>query len=121
MIRKIAFVLVLIAMGCLCAQAADISGKWKGSLVTPGGIKNYIYEFKVDGNVLTGTATLNGKPIQIQNGKINGDDISFTEPGEFNGAKVTVKYTGKVEGDKIKFQRTFADFPPDSMTIKRLK
>jgi len=119
MIRKIAVVALLITLGCLCAQAADISGKWKGSLVTPGGMKNYIYEFKVDGNTLTGQAILNGKPGPILNGKVNGDSISFGEDGDFNGNKVKITYTGTVQGDKIKLNRTFADFPPDTFTIKR--
>jgi hypothetical protein len=119
MIRKIFLVLLLISFVCVCAQAADISGKWKGSLVTPGGIKSYVYEFKVEGNTLTGQAILNGKPTPILDGKVNGDQISFSEDGVFNGNPVKVTYSGTVQGDKIKFQRKFADFPPDTMTIKR--
>lgn len=119
MIRKIALVVVLISLVCLCAQAADVSGKWKGSLVTPGGVKSYVYEFKVAGTALTGTATLNNVAQPISNGKIEGDKISFSEPGELNGTKLTIKYTGTVQGDKIVLQRAFGDFPPDKMTIKK--
>jgi hypothetical protein len=117
--RKVRLVALFLVLVCMAAFAADINGKWKGALVTPGGMKSYVYDFKVEGNKLTGQAILNGKPASIDNGTINGDSFSFTEVGEFNGAKTIIKYTGKIVGDKIKLTRAFADFPPDTFTIKR--
>jgi hypothetical protein len=120
MIRKIGLVVLLLAMGCLCAHAADISGKWQGKFLTPVGINNYTYNFQVNGNALTGTtlSSVSGASV-IQNGKIEGDTLSFTEPSQYNGNAITVTYTGKIIGDKIKLTHTFGPFPPDTFTISR--
>lgn len=123
MLRKFGCLTLLLVISAACAHAADIAGKWKGSYVTPVGVINYVYDFKVNGNTLTGTATCAEQGTNpIQNGKINGDTLSFTEPGKLSGSSVVTKYTGKVVGpDKIKFSHQFADFPPDSFTITRMK
>jgi len=124
MIRKIrltALVLTL-TLGSLLAHAADISGKWTGKFITPVGINNYTYNFQVTGNVLTGDTNSSdtGKSV-VQNGKFDGNNLSFTEPSKYNGNAITVKYTGVVQGETIKLTRTFGDFPPDSFVIKRAK
>ena len=38
------------------AVAADASGKWTASIDTQIGVQNYTYDFKVNGNKLTGKA-----------------------------------------------------------------
>ena len=38
----------------------------------------------------------------IGDGKIKGDEISFTVTREFNGNKMVAKYSGKLSGDSIK-------------------
>ena len=40
--------------------------------------------------------------IKIKDGKLKGDEISFTVIREFADIKMTTKYTGKVSGDAIK-------------------
>src|SRR5580698_2389188 len=61
------------------ARAADVSGKWTASFETQIGTQNYTYEFKVDGQKLTGTAkSMNGE-TQITEGKVVGDEITFVE------------------------------------------
>ena len=119
MIRKIAVLALLIGLVCLSASAADISGVYKGKIVTPGGIKNYTFDFKAQGAALGGKATLNGATVDIKNGKINGDDISFDEPGDFQGKPLVITYTGKVAGNKITLIRKFATFPPDTFTVAK--
>ena len=42
-----------------------------------------------------------GSETQIENGKVDGDTISFSVTREFNGNKSTSKYSGKVAGDTI--------------------
>jgi len=122
MIRKLGLAVLALTMGCVCAHAADISGKWTGKFITPVGINNYVYNFQVQGNVLTGDTNSSdtGKSV-VQNGKINGNNISFTEPAKYNGQAITVTYTGVIQGDTIKLTRTFGPFPPDTFTVKRAK
>jgi len=38
----------------------------------------------------------------IENGKIKGDEISFSVTREFNNNKMVSKYNGKLSGDTIK-------------------
>lgn len=120
MIRKLSLIVLVLVLGGLCARAADISGKWKGRFITPVGVNNYVYNFKVEGTVLSGTTVSSDTgPSVVQNGKIIGDTLSFTEPAHYNGGPITVTYTGKVIGNKIKLTRTFGQFPPDTFTITR--
>lgn len=98
------------------ALAADVSGKWKAEFSTPDGTKRVnTLSFKVDGGKLTGTVAGTQDETQIQNGKINGDEISFTAERPFG----TFTYSGKVSGDEIKFKVTFND-QSFEMTAKRM-
>ena len=63
-----AFVLTLVAVP---ARAADVDGKWTGSLDTPMGAIMVGFNFKADGTTLTGTTTgPDGGEIAIKNGKL---------------------------------------------------
>jgi len=98
------------------AIAADISGKWKAEFNTPDGTQRVnTFDFKVDGGKQTGTVAGGQDETPIQNGKINGDDISFTAERPFG----TFTYSGKVSGPEIKFKVTFNDQSFD-MTAKRV-
>lgn len=77
------FTLVLGALALACfAAIADLSGKWIGSLTVPEGTVDVNYNFKADGNKLTGTVQASGSELPIDSGKINGNDFSFvvTDP-----------------------------------------
>ena len=47
------------------AFAQGVAGKWTANIDTQVGVQNYTYEFKVDGEKLTGTAKsqMSGSPI----------------------------------------------------------
>ncbi len=98
------------------AVAADVSGKWKAEFNTPDGTQRVnTFTFKVDGEKLTGTVAGTQDETQIQNAKINGDEISFTAERPFG----TFTYSGKVSGNEIKFKVTFND-QNFEMTAKRV-
>jgi len=112
--RILCFVTALLALS-LAAVAADISGKWKAEFTTPDGTARVnTFTFKVEGTTLTGTVAGTQDETAIKNGKITGDDISFTAERPFG----TFAYTGKVTGTEIKFKVTFNDQTFD-MTAKR--
>ena len=46
--------------------------------------------------------------MDITNGKVDGDNISFDQVMNFNGNSMTMSYKGKADGDTIKFSRTMA-------------
>jgi hypothetical protein len=98
--RRLLFLLAAVA---LATFAADVTGTWKGTADTPNGKTERTFVFKVDGNTLTGetTSDMLGKST-IENGKIEGDDISFTITAKYQDQELKLKYTGKVTGDEIK-------------------
>ena len=107
---------ILFTLFAFSALAADISGKWKAEFSTPDGTQRVnTFAFKVDGGKLTGTVAGTQDETQIQNAKINGDDISFTAERPFG----TFTYSGKVSGNEIKFKVTFND-QSFEMTAKRV-
>jgi hypothetical protein len=86
--------------------AADITGKWtaqaQGSDIT--------LIFKVAGTALTGTLENSQMPgvIEIKDGKIDGDNVSFTINRKMNDMEMKIVWKGKVEGNVIKFKRETA-------------
>ena len=84
------------------ARAADVDGKWKGSLDTPMGAIEVGFSFKADGTTLTGTTTgPDGSEIAIKNGKIDGDKITFLVSIDFGGMGLDLNYTGVVKKDTV--------------------
>src|SRR5215469_2122702 len=113
----------IAAMAAL-AWAADISGKWVAQVPGRGGqTRETTFNFKVDGSKLTGTVSGMRGDNPISDGKVSGDDVSFTVKVSFNGNDVTLNYKGKVSGDEIKFTRTVegGQVPPQEFTAKRSK
>jgi hypothetical protein len=90
--------------------AADVSGTWTWS--TPGRDggepRKSTLKLKVEGEKLTGTLLSPGRQgaepreTAIADGKIKGDEMSFTVTREFGGNKMVSTYTGKLAGDTIK-------------------
>lgn len=93
---------VLFCVAAIAVPAADITGTWKGSADTPVGTVERTFVFKADGNKLTGetTSQMTGKS-QIDDGKIDGDHISFTITANVQGNDMKFNYTGVVKADSI--------------------
>jgi hypothetical protein len=112
------FVLMLLASAAL-AFGADFNGKWTASFETQIGTQNYTYEFKVDGQTVTGTAkSMNGES-KITEGKVSGDDITFVENLDFQGMPLKITYKGKINGNEIKFTRDVAGIANEDLVAKR--
>src|ERR1700730_4006463 len=85
----------------LMAAAADVSGKWKADFTTPDGTqRSNTFTFKADGANLTGSVAGTQDQTPIKNGKINGDEISFSADRPFG----MFTYNGKISGSEIKFK-----------------
>ncbi|HUP03563.1 MAG TPA: hypothetical protein VMU19_06215, partial [Bryobacteraceae bacterium] len=81
----------------------------------------YTYDFKVDGDKLTGTAKSQMGEIPITEGKVSGDDITFVENINYQGQALKITYKGKISGDEIKFSRNVADMANEELVAKRAK
>jgi len=94
--------LISLIVFALAALAADITGTWKATADGPNGSMERTFVFKVDGNKLTGetTSSMLGKST-ITDGKIDGDNISFTITANMQGNELKIDYKGKVSGDEI--------------------
>ena len=57
---------------------------------------------------LTGTINNSLVPgdVEIKDGKVTGDDVSFSLARNIGGTEMTVVWKGKISGDEIKFTRT---------------
>src|SRR5205807_10412484 len=115
----------LLGIFALAASAADVTGKWTAEVPGRGGnMQTNTFVFKADGSKLTGTLSGGrGGDVEITDGKIDGDNISFVVVRSFGGNTVKQLFKGTVSGDTIKFTRTMegADNapPPVEFTAKK--
>jgi hypothetical protein len=119
--RRVFFLAAFLASMFLpSAGAADLNGKWKGDLHGPDGNALEInFDFKVDGEKLTGTVTNTYGEEQITEGVVKGDEISFIIMA--GGGQFKIVYKGKVDGEDIKFHVIIGEMGEGDMVAKRVK
>jgi hypothetical protein len=97
----------LLGVLVFSASAADITGKWTAQVPGRGGqTQETTFNLKADGDMLTGAISTQRGEMPISDGKISGDNISFTVKMSFQGNEMKMLYKGTVSGDQIKFTRT---------------
>ena len=116
-------VFTLLLAFALPALAADISGNWKGNAEGPNGPIERSFTFKVDGTNVTGetNSQFTGKS-EIKDGKIDGENVTFSIKANLQGNDVTIKYAGKATASSFKLTSTFvgnSDFPPFEWTLTK--
>ena len=136
MTKKLIFVFTILLVVAFAAMAADITGKWVAEQPGRNGgpARQITFVLKADGATLTGTMTggMGGggrrggggggggaaatpQAREISDGKIDGNNISFTVKVEFNGNTMVSKYEGTLSGDELKLKVT-RDTPNGAMT-----
>ena len=113
---------LVMTLGAATAMAADVAGAWTAEMKTPdGNSMQMTFTFKQDGAKLTGTVQgPMGEPMEISNGKIDGDKFSFDV--SFNG--MVIHHDCTVTGDNEIKMTTKSDqggFPRMDLTLKRVK
>lgn len=114
---------VAVAISVVLVQAADPSGRWAATFNTDVGEQQYTYEFVVKGTTLTGKikGSLTGES-EVQEGKIDGEKITFVESVSFMEMPLRIVYSGVMtSADEIRFTRNVADFANEELTAKRVK
>src|SRR5215467_388269 len=116
----------IMTLASIVVWAADLNGKRTAQVPGRGGqSQETTFTFKVEGDKLTGTVSGRQGDTQIADGKVSGDEISFTVTRERQGATIKQLYKGKVAGDEIKFTRSVeggqGDRPAAEFTAKRAK
>jgi hypothetical protein len=93
---------VLFAFFAMIAYGADITGDWKGTADFGNGPIERSFTFKVDGKKLTGetSSQMMGKSV-IEEGVIDGNDVSFAIVGKIQGNEMKLHYKGTVNGNEM--------------------
>ncbi len=111
----------VVFLGCSALEAADVTGKWTAQIPGRGGqAMETTFVLKQDGATLTGTMSVAQQEAQIQEGKVDGDTISFsvTQAGR-GGTPAKIIFKGTVSGGEIKFTRQREGGEPREFTAKR--
>ena len=121
-----ALLIVSVALLCLVsALAADISGKWTTVITTGIGEMNYTFDFKVEGEKLTGKAVMsmgsNSSESALTEGSVKGNEISFVETLKVQGQELRCDYRGKISGDEIHGSRQVGSYGTEEFVAKRAK
>ena len=86
--------------------AADIDGKWVLETQGQNGKQTQTLTLKAEGGKLTGTmdnqGTIVDGKVNISDGTIDGSKVAFTVTRDLNGAQITRKFSGTMEGADLK-------------------
>ena len=123
--KKLMFTFLVLFLGTVFSYAADVDGKWKGSFAGGGPdggggqAMELIFNFKADGEKLTGSITTPMGDMEFTNGKIVGKELSFDV--DMNGT--AIKHKGTIDGDTIKLKIEGMGGPEggNEMTLTRVK
>jgi hypothetical protein len=94
---------LLFASVVAFAQAPDaglFSGKWKVHSIVSGNEYDTECTFVQKDNDVTGTCTTDNGPAKLT-GKVDGKKLSWSYESEYNGAPLTLKYSGTLDAGKI--------------------
>jgi hypothetical protein len=98
------------------ALAADVAGKWTSEFDSQIGLQKYTFDLKVDGEKVTGKASFDRMgqkgEVDLIEGKLVGDQLSFVETFEMEGNTIRIVYKGTVKGDRIFHAATWAGSRP---------
>lgn len=108
-------------------EAAKVAGTWRFERVNDNGdTMTATLKLKQDGNKITGTTQwANNEPVEIEEGKVEGNKLTFQVSRENNGQKWTAKYNAEVTEEAIKGTVTASNDQGDErsfpMEYKRVK
>ena len=102
--------LLTLAISAVSALAADPTGTWRVTADSPNGSMDRTFTFKLDGAKLTGetNSELVGKS-PLEDGKVDGDSISFNITFELQGNQMKTSFKGAATGDEITLSEVVGD------------
>jgi hypothetical protein len=77
-----------------------VDGKWEITINSPLGAQKAVLDFATNGASLTGTQTAQQGSGPLENGKVDGNNLSWSAKIT-NPLPLTLDFAGTVEGDKL--------------------
>lgn len=109
MISRRAFAVAVpgFAVSVIALRAAGIDGKWQADVPGRDGPVPVTFDLKAEGETLTGSisADVIGN-TEIQEGKVDGETVSFVQVLARGQRQIRFKYEGKLAGDSLELTRT---------------
>ena len=100
--RLFAAIALVLAVSVGDLGAAGIDGKWQAEVPGRGGPMSVTLDLRAEGETLTGAIG----NIAIQEGKVDGEAVSFVQVLTRGQRQIRFKYEGKVMGDSLELTRT---------------
>jgi hypothetical protein len=116
---------LLALCSVLSVSAATISGRWRAEFDTMIGVQTYVFEFKVEGEKLSGRAVgvRDGEKaeVAITEGRVKGETLAFVEQLNFKGMDLRITYEGRQVGpNELRLTRRVGDVATEELIAKRL-
>jgi hypothetical protein len=93
------------ALAATAGTGMDVTGTWKGDWDMMGTNVTSTIVLKIAGAVVTGSVQNgNATPIDIHDGKVDGDTVTFWIPTEYQGQQYVLQYKGKITAGQISFE-----------------
>ncbi len=102
------------------AAVSVIAGKWHAEFETQIGKQVYDFTFNADGSG-NATAEIAGNKAEsvLSEGKLEGDQVSFTEALKLGDRELVIKYSGTLTGYEMKLVRAVGDVAKEDVVAKR--
>lgn len=120
--RILSTAVAVLALVAGVAGAGDVTGEWLAEFTTPNGMTREVtFHFEADGATLTGTVSGRRGDTEIEDGTVDGDDISFSVTHDFGRGPMKFLYEGTLSGDEIALTVTIEERDRTfDMTAKRV-
>jgi len=111
---KILVAVILLSVLSITSNAQKLDGNWKGEMVGPNGDMSLLFTFKVNADTLSGTVTSEIGSMQLENGKVKGNEFSF----DINVNGQVMSNTGVLAGDTVKLSGQRMEKPMKLIRVK---
>src|SRR5262245_57204016 len=103
----------MTALACLIALLAnapaapapvrpELTGEWVATVTTADGEEHeLVLKMTRKGETLTGVAVQGGRDLPLQEGRVKGDEVTFTVEAQQADRRVRAAFRGKLSGDRL--------------------
>jgi len=118
--RRFCLLLGLVLLSAVPATAQDVEGTWVFSVNSPDGLVELEVAFELDGDEVKGEADFEmADAIEISDGKLEGNVLTFVMHVGMEGAWFSVQITGTIDGDEMTGQASLAEMGTMPFTATR--